>query len=324
MTQLYRAIALAGLALGPAFGEELPSPELASPDARVLPAQEAQVQEDEYEHLYAAPTRWDQIGRIAAPVMINGQGPFRLILDTGASESVITRRVADVLGIEIREDSRVLLNGVTGSMAVPAVRLSSMTTGDLVQEDVRVAVLGSVMGGADGILGVQGFDGMRITVEFRNDRITIERSRGQRARRSEGTIPATLRFGRLLVVDGRVGRIPVKAVIDTGAEMTLGNLALLEEMMSRRRGNTANEAIVTGLDLTTQRGMYLRAPKIRLGDADIENLYVIFGDIHVFKMWDLVEEPAILVGMDILGSLERLVIDYRREEIHFRNAFRLP
>ena len=36
---------------------------------------------------YVAPTRRDQIGRIWAPVYINDQGPFRLVLDTGASRS---------------------------------------------------------------------------------------------------------------------------------------------------------------------------------------------------------------------------------------------
>ena len=32
---------------------------------------------------YVSPTRRDRIGRIWAPVFINDQGPFRLVLDTG-------------------------------------------------------------------------------------------------------------------------------------------------------------------------------------------------------------------------------------------------
>ena len=36
---------------------------------------------------YAAPTLRDRIGRIWAPVLINGRGPYRLVLDTGASHS---------------------------------------------------------------------------------------------------------------------------------------------------------------------------------------------------------------------------------------------
>lgn len=307
-------MAFAWLALGSAHGGHL---ELSAPLTNTSPDEE---------HLYAAPTRADRIGRIAAPVMINGRGPFRMILDTGANQSVITKRVADALGLALTPDAKLMLHGVTGSLAVPAVRLETLQTGDLIQRDVRVAVLGSVMGGGDGILGVQGFEGLRVTVDFAKDQLTIARSRGERAsKRFEGIIPATLRFGRLLVVDGRVGRIKVKAVIDTGAERTLGNLALRDALIERRRHQDApDDAVVTGLNAVSQSGRYLRTPKLTLGDAVIDGMHIIYGDIHVFKLWQLEDEPAILVGMDVLGALDRLVIDYRRKEIQFRNTFRLP
>src|SRR6267143_2414112 len=50
---------------------------------------------------YVAPTRWDRIGRIWAPVLINDRGPFRLVLDTGASRSAINASVAAALGIDL-------------------------------------------------------------------------------------------------------------------------------------------------------------------------------------------------------------------------------
>lgn len=315
MDYLYCAMSLAVFAFAPAQGGEiaLPVPVPVRPE----------VYEDE--HLYVAPTDQDGIGRIAAPVMINGHGPFRFILDTGANQSVLTKRVIEKVGLELAPESQLMLHGVTGSLVVQAANLDSLQTGDLIQRDLKVAVLDSVMGGADGILGTQGFEDLRVTVEFNHDRIRIERSRGQRARFNEGRIPATLRFGRLLVVNGHVGTIRVKAVIDTGAEMTLGNTALRDALLRRRKGKDGVDDVrVVGLDETSQTGRYLRTPMIRLGEAEIEGVPIVYGDIHVFKLWGLQDEPAMLVGMDILGSLEKLVIDYRREEIQFRNSFRLP
>lgn len=306
-------MAWAAFAFSPTHGGEI-----------ALPAP-AQTEMLEDEHLYVTPTNQDGIGRIAAPVMINGQGPFRFILDTGANQSVLTKRVVDAVGLTLAPESQLMLHGVTGSLVVQAVKLDSLQTGDLTQRDLKVAVLNSVMGGADGILGTQGFEGLRVTVEFNNDRLRIERSRGQRARHNEGRIPAKLRFGRLLVVNGYVGTIRVKAVIDTGAEMTLGNIALRDALLRRRKHHHGHEDVrVVGLDETSQTGRYLRTPMIRLGEAEIEGVPIVYGDIHVFKMWELQEEPALLVGMDILGSLEKLVIDYQREEIQFRNRYRLP
>lgn len=310
MTRLLHAVVLAWLAVGTARGDGVGTA------VDELP---------EEEQLYAAPTRPDRIGRIAAPVMINGQGPFKMILDTGATQSVITKRVVDALGLTLHPDSKLLLHGVTGSLAVSAVELETLETGALVQRNLKVAVLGSVMGGGDGILGVQGFEGLRVTVDFVRNQVTITRSRGERARFNEGTIPAQLRFGRLLVVNGHVGRIKVKAVIDTGAETTLGNLALRDALLRRRRHSAeVDDAVVIGLNDASQYGRFIHTPMIKLGEAEIKGLHVIYGDIHVFKMWGLENEPALLVGMDVLGALERLVIDYQRQEIQFRNTFRLP
>ena len=39
------------------------------------------------EPLFAAPTRLDRIGRVMTHVMVNGKGPFRFVIDTGASRS---------------------------------------------------------------------------------------------------------------------------------------------------------------------------------------------------------------------------------------------
>jgi hypothetical protein len=64
--------------------------------------------------------------------------------------------------------------------------------------------------------------------------------------------------------------------------------------------------------------MSMIAPTIYLGEAELRDLEVTFGDLHVFRIWKLEDEPAILIGMDLLGSVERLVIDYRRRELQVK------
>ena len=76
------------------------APEVTPPAVRTAdPIEElTEIMVEAPEPRYVAPTKRDQIGRIWAPVMINGQGPFRLVLDTGASHSAITALVAMALG----------------------------------------------------------------------------------------------------------------------------------------------------------------------------------------------------------------------------------
>jgi predicted aspartyl protease len=271
------------------------------------------------DHLFAAPTRPDRIGRIMAPVIINGRGPFRLIVDTGANQSVLTSGVADLLGLQPAQDGNVKLSGVTGSAVVPTITVDTFATGDLLQRNLRMALMRSVSGGAEGILGMQGFEGKRITVDFAHDRIEIADSRGERAGHNFAVIPVTIRFGRLLLAAGRVGGVKVQVVIDTGAERTIGNAALRDALIRRKRlPAPPTSAGVIGLTEVEQRGDSIWTRQITLGDVSITDVNVIYGDIHVFKVWDLENEPALLIGMDVLGTLHTLVVDYRLKQLQIR------
>src|SRR6266850_6612863 len=75
---------------------------------------------------YVAPTRRDRIGRIWAPVYINGKGPFRLVLDTGSNSSAVMASVAQQLGIAITAENQVLLRGVTGQQVVPTISVETL------------------------------------------------------------------------------------------------------------------------------------------------------------------------------------------------------
>ncbi|MEA3176106.1 MAG: gag-polyprotein putative aspartyl protease, partial [Gammaproteobacteria bacterium] len=77
------------------------APEISPPAIpKIDPIEElTEIMVEAREPRYVSPTRRDEIGRIWAPVVINGRGPFRLVLDTGASHSAITALVALALGI---------------------------------------------------------------------------------------------------------------------------------------------------------------------------------------------------------------------------------
>ncbi len=47
---------------------------------------------------------------------------------------------------------------------------------------------------------------------------------------------------------------------------------------------------------------------------------VTFANVYIFKHWKLTSEPAIMIGMDALGMLDTLIIDYRRHELQMRTA----
>jgi predicted aspartyl protease len=269
---------------------------------------------------YVAPTRRDRIGRIWAPVLVNGQGPFRLVLDTGASHSALTARVVAAIGIPVDVAQTVMLRGATGSAEVPFVPVETLEYGDLLVEPERLPIVPDALGGAEGVLGTDGLAGKRIDIDFRNDSITIMRSKNERAASGFSTIPVKFMRGRLLVADGFIGGVPVKAVIDTGGQATLGNEALRAALAERRRRRD-QEAVpddITGATLDVQVGSRVETPALMLGEIRVRNPAMTFADFAIFDHWKLKDEPAMLIGMDVLGLLDTLVIDYRRKELQVK------
>ncbi len=293
-----------------------PGPEATPEPATVESLSEIIIQAPEPR--YVAPTRRDRIGRIWAPVMINGKGPFRLVLDTGASRSGVTTQVAAELGIKPDESSPVKLRAVTGSATVPTIHVDTLEVGDLLMNDSKLPVLNDALGGADGILGNEGLADRRVYIDFRHDLIIISRSHGRPAEPGFMTIPFQLEHGRLLITEVQLGRVRAKAIIDTGGEITVANLALRDALVRLQPREHTTVDLVEGVTHDVQSGEGRRAPPIQLGPIQIQTSHMTFADMRIFEYWKMTKEPAVLIGMDALGLLDTLVIDYRRRELHLR------
>jgi predicted aspartyl protease len=266
---------------------------------------------------YVAPTTRDRIGRIWAPVLINGMGPYRLVLDTGASRSAISTKVAGELGLPIQADS-VRLQGVTGSTIASTVDVDTLEFGDLLVENTRMPILADAFGGAEGVLGGEGLEDKRIVIEFRKDRISIMRSRRTPAPDGYSIVPFDYHPQRGMRVSVMVGNVKAVAMIDTGAQRTIGNLAL-HQALARHAGKAdAFDVEVIGVTEDVQKAAPVRIPRFVAGDMVVRNAEIVFSDVYIFDHWQVRDEPAMLIGMDLLGLLDTLVIDYRRSELHLK------
>jgi predicted aspartyl protease len=266
---------------------------------------------------YVAPTTRDRIGRIWAPVLINGQGPYRLVLDTGASRSAITQRVVDDLGATVLPQP-VRLRGVTGTATVPAVKIDRLEFGELAVEDTRLPIVADAFGGADGVLGGEGLDGKRIEIRFLVDRISIMRSHRKTAPAGYAVVPFKYAVNRGMRVQVMVGPVKAIGLIDTGAQVTVGNLALREALARRRGEHDEFNETVMGITEDVQQATRVRIPNIVAGQLIVRNAEIMFSDLHIFEHWQLRSQPALLIGMDVLGKLDTLVIDYSRGELQIR------
>jgi hypothetical protein len=61
-------------------------------------------------------------------------------------------------------------------------------------------------------------------------------------------------------------------------------------------------------------------PNLRVGGFSLPNWPVAFAELHTFRMWNLVDRPAILIGIDILSRFQSVSLDFLRSEVRFRLA----
>ena len=265
---------------------------------------------------FVAPTRRDRIGRIWAPVLIDSKGPYRLVLDTGANSSAVTARTADSLGTPTGAQASARVTGFTGSAVVPMIHVTSIEIGDIVLGPANLPVLADVFGGAEGVLSLNGLTRVRIFADFAHDRLEITRSQHENPPAGFAVVPLRM-VGGLPVAHVRIGGVPTKAIIDTGAQQSIGNLALRDALSRSAPRNALREDIV-GVTLDTQSGDRIPSPDMQIGHLTIRGVNIVFGDMYLFQHWNLTSEPTLAIGMDLLGSFDVLIIDYAQREMQLR------
>jgi predicted aspartyl protease len=265
---------------------------------------------------YVAPTLRDRLGRIWAPVYLNGKGPFRLVLDTGASHSAIIAKVA--ADLELPPAGAMLLHGVTGSATVAYVTVNTFVVGDMETHDQELPIVPDALGGAEGVLGMEGLNDKRISIDFMHDKITIMHSHGQHAEDGYAIIPLTRTANGLLMARAYVRGIRVKAIIDTGAQVTVANPALLAALRTKLSYSDMKPSLITGATDDVQPGEDTAMPPVSLGPVTINSSFITFSDLDIFERWHMTKEPAMMIGIDTLGLLDKMVIDYRRMELQVR------
>lgn len=257
----------------------------------------------------------DRALRLTVPVFANGQGPFDFTLDTGADRSVVSDRLARALALP--PGRPVLVHGVVDVRPVATVRLARLRVGRIERRDLATPVLPADALGATGFLGIDALGRHEVVLDFRRRRVTLARS-GPRTADPPDTIVVTgrSRFGQLILTDARIAGRKVYAIIDTGAQNTVGNMALHRLLLGGAPFAPGDGRLlgVTGGSIPAESGVISR---VRLGGLTISNMPVAYAAAHSFAKFKVEDAPALLVGMDVLRGFAEVRLDFPRREARF-------
>jgi len=262
--------------------------------------------------------------RLAVSVGIERFGRFEFVVDTGASRTTISDTLARRLNLP--PGPRVVVNGVNSAEPAQTVRAAEVEIAGVTLRDVVMPVFPRSRLAADGLLGLDALTQFRLVFDLIHRRLLLGRSAREVRGSQEATrlprdtqIDALRHGGQLLFANVEVDRVPVVAFIDSGSQYTIGNRALMRAVEAIRPDDLAPRYTVPIVGVTGQRrtGEVAMVRSLKLGGFNLRRSALVFSDLHIFDYLDLSDAPALLLGADTLGRMDRVTVDFARSRVIF-------
>lgn len=254
--------------------------------------------------------------RMTVEVRVNGRGPYQFLVDSGADSSVVGLNIARDLQLPL--GSPTVLHGTTGSAVVGRVLVDELQLGTATIHNLEVPALSENDLGGAGMLGIDALVEQRLMMDFEKRIIKAEDAR-QPAKFLDGEIVvvARRRRGQLILTQVSTAGIPVEAVIDTGSEITIGNMALYKKLVKHNRRSFATVTAV-GVTGVPAKLTVARIGELRVGTVTLHDVPMAFADVPPFKVFGLTDEPALMLGTDLLDTFRRISLDFRARKVRFQ------
>src|SRR5690242_1135384 len=253
--------------------------------------------------------------RMSVEVRVNGSGPYRFLVDSGADTSAVGLRIARDLQLPL--GSPAILNGMTERSIVDRVKVASLAFGPSTITDLEVPALKEQDLGGDGMIGIDALVRQRLMMDFEQHVVKVEDA-SIRPQYIPGEIVITARrqHGQLILTQVRAVGLPLDAVVDTGSEVTIGNMALRNRLLRRNHHFTMVPMLgVTGKVMQIEMA---QIAELQLGPVTLHDVPIAFADVPPFKMFGLDQEPSLLLGTDILETFRRVSLDFRARKVRFQ------
>jgi predicted aspartyl protease len=290
-----------------ALASQQPAPEPAAQDVAVIPSNFVQ----EFEV--------DRSDRMTVPVRINGSEPYPFIVDTGAERTVIANDLARRLSLEA--GPKLALATITGPATAESFVIENLAMNSIKVEMIEAPGLERANLGAYGLLGIDSLEDHKLMLDFKAQKMDVlaspRKSRPGRVEAGMIIVSAKRKAGRMILSDANIGGMKVDIILDTGAQTSMGNLALRDKMRKRDRRFEYVQVLMKSVTGEQLQGDFTQIKSITLGGVDINDLPVTFADNYAFKALKLDKKPAILLGMDAMKLFDRILIDFTNRRVGF-------
>lgn len=264
---------------------------------------------------------FDAGGRPTIAVLVNGEHEYHFAVDTAAQRTMLGYRLVEALDLVPDPENRAQAHGAGGVQTLDMYALGSLeAAGKTTENGLYMAAQkgGHAAGGEhDGVLGQEFFAGTKLTLDFESRSMEVGEIPDDTLGRIQSTLGAELVFGGFVWVEIEVDGVPTAALIDTGASESFGNPVLMRELgVEIGRDGVESRDRTVGVTQSRQELVEGYRAEYALGATKVGDAPLDFLDSPVFATFGRDKTPAMVLGMDVLGRLPGLVVDYEAKFLH--------
>ena len=249
-----------------------------------------------------------------ANVMVNGKGPYEFAIDTGATQTVISEKLAQEAGLDLITSTVVFGIGGSGKVETKLYKMKELSIGDVEVKNTPVGTFNDPLVAqlADGILGTSILSDFIITVNYPAGQLELSRKRAATPASAE-VVPIWF-FSNLLLLPLEVNGKKGNFVVDTGAVTTVLSHSMAAQLGVRE--NTPGAKIDMGIaGVGGFEGLVLKVPDVTFKTGKNSEAFPQVVAIDLKQISKMIgTEVAGVVGYDFLSDY-KLTLDYYAGEI---------
>ena len=273
------------------------------------------------------PLELDANGHLRVPVTFENGESYDFILDTAASRTGITQSLVAALGLKpIMDGEKAVVHGTTGQRKIDMYAPMTVKVGGVIAyETPSLPALGhlNIQGKPFyGILGSDFFEQYVVEIDAIGGRLVLSTGSGKDLAGDGDFAAVSIRRhpGGVWMLDTMIGGVKITAFLDTGARHSVLNPATAEALgidLPQTFENGSQK--IHGASGHDAQGIALKLEAVKAGDRTWKNPRVTVADIHIFKALRLSDEPAMILGSDLLYD-GRLIVDYGARTVYLERT----
>ena len=155
-------------------------------------------------------------GKFCVDTMINGKGPYSLLVDTGSEIMAIKPDVAKACGLTVKTGTAEVQGPTGGFVPVGQADVDTATVAGITMKK-PVCLVEPLNASYDGIIGAPLFNAGIVQLDLPGKQLTTYPTDTFMPDPSDAALPILFGQGRVPIVSGTVGGVPASIEIDTGS-----------------------------------------------------------------------------------------------------------